>query len=70
MGSKSQQVPIADLALEVAISTSGFVEVDTTGPPAERIEGMITEVVFPLLEGPSIKTGRSGGVKSLLPKLS
>jgi hypothetical protein len=42
--------------LEVACSTSGFVEVVTTGPDAQRMLGITTLDVFPERVGPRTRT--------------
>jgi hypothetical protein len=51
-----------DLARAAAVTriTSGLVEVDTTGPVAARIAGMMTEDVFPDRGGPKTSTELSG----------
>ena len=47
----------------VASSTSGLVEVDTTGPLLASTLGMINEDVFPERGGPRIMTDCSGRAK-------
>ena len=49
--------------LAVTLITSGLVEVDTTGPVAARIAGMMIEEVFPERGGPKTRTERSGAAQ-------
>ncbi len=60
VGSNTHTRPARDRAHPVACSTSGLVDVDTTGPRWQSRVGMITALVFPERGGPSTSTARSG----------
>ncbi len=63
VGSNSRQRPIRPRTAEVAATTSGLVEVDTTGPAAAKRLGMTTDEVFPERGGPSTSMECSGRAK-------
>jgi hypothetical protein len=44
--------PRVDRAAQVAVSTSGLVEVETTGPVCDKTAGIITAEVLPDCGGP------------------
>ncbi len=69
VGSKRKQVPRRDRAATVASSTSGLVDVDTTGPLLAITLGMIRDDVFPERGGPRIITDCCGLAKHQRPWL-
>src|ERR1700691_4981018 len=63
VGSKRRHRPSPERAAEVASSTSGLVDVDTTGPLLANTLGMISDVVLPERGGPRIMTECCGRAK-------
>jgi hypothetical protein len=59
VGSNTHTLPFNARVRRVARNTSGFVDVDTTGPVCDNNAGMITALVFPDRGGPSNRTARS-----------
>jgi hypothetical protein len=63
VGSKRRHSPSRDRTPAVASSTSGLVDVDTTGPLLTITLGMINDDVFPDRGGPRTITDCSGLTK-------